>query len=109
MTSTPIDESTANKLRACARELLESATGKDQRERIFHAIAAIAWESGEPGFDASPIFHAFSDAMSILAKDAGVEGVDVLVRSVDGTATLYRPNAEQPTLHDVGWHRPKSS
>ena len=99
-----MDEATENKLRACARELLDSAPGKDQRERVFHAIAAIAWESGDadkPGFDASPVFHAFSDAMSTLVADSGVKRVDVVVVNTDGSVMLYQPNAKQPTVHDL--------
>ena len=96
-----MDEATANRLRACARELLDSAPGKDRRERVFHAIAAIAWESDDAdksAFDATPIFHAFSDAMSTLVVASGVKRVDVSVVMMDRTALLYTPKAAKPTL-----------
>ena len=104
-----MDEATENKLRACARELLASAPGKDQRERMFHAIAAIAWESGDedkPGFDASPMFQAFSDAMSALVRPSGVKQVDVSVVNIDRSMMLYTPNAKQPTVHNLGGDDP---
>ena len=99
-----MDETNADKLRTCARELLDMAPGKDERERIFYAVAAIAWESGYHAdkFDASPIFHAFSDAMSALTARSGVKRVDVSVLNVDGTMWLYTPNVNQPTVYNLG-------
>ena len=99
-----MDEATAKKLSACAHDLLDVAPGRSLRDRIFCAIAAIAWESGDgdkPGFDASPVFHAFSDAMSTLVADSGVKRVDVVVVNTDGSVMLYQPNAKQPTVHDL--------
>lgn len=99
-----MDKAIEINLRACARDLLDAAPGENQRERIYYAIVAIAWESGgddKSVFDASPIFHAFSDAMSLLTERSGVKRVEVVTVNVDRTMWRYRPKAKKPTVHNL--------